>query len=142
MSEFVLLIAYYEIKIIHYKGVPIHAKFLVEEFRQFKLFLGVTTVVDAGSSGAMTFNGLKQLTCASASTRILAWLHVSNVGLAGAGCSGKEFGAGGECDSINAVNVRYVPTSISPFSKSYRTYMGLIGGITVKEYLLFTCYMY
>ncbi len=49
---------------------------------------GVTTVVDAGSSGAMTFEGLRKYICKKSQTRVLAFLHVACHGLAGAGCSG------------------------------------------------------
>ena len=36
-------------------------------------------------------------------TRVLAWLHLACHGLAGAACSGEEFGPGGEVDSVNVV---------------------------------------
>ena len=49
---------------------------------------GVTTVVDGGSSGAMTFEGLRKYICETSHTRVLAFLHVACHGLAGAGCSG------------------------------------------------------
>ena len=52
------------------------------------LLRGVTTVVDGGSSGAMTFEGLKRYICEASQTRVLAFLHVACHGLAGAGCSG------------------------------------------------------
>ena len=64
---------------------------------------GVTTVVDAGSAGAMTFKGLKEFIVKSSKTRVLAFLHIACHGLAGAGCSGPEFGPGGESDHINAI---------------------------------------
>lgn len=34
-------------------------------------FAGVTTVVDAGSTGAMTFNGLRKFICDESKTRVL-----------------------------------------------------------------------
>ena len=52
------------------------------------LLRGVTTVVDGGSSGAMTFEGLRKYICEPSQTRVLAFLHVACHGLAGAGCSG------------------------------------------------------
>ncbi len=42
---------------------------------------GVTTVIDAGSSGAMTFPGLRMYIVESSQTRILAFLHLSLKGL-------------------------------------------------------------
>ena len=42
---------------------------------------GVTTAVDAGSSGAYTFPGLRQYVIEPAQTRLYAFLHVSAVGL-------------------------------------------------------------
>ena len=43
---------------------------------------GVTTVADAGSSGAATFPGLKNFTMERSNTRIKAFLHIANHGLA------------------------------------------------------------
>lgn len=42
---------------------------------------GVTTWVDAGSSGAFTFPGLRDFVAATASVRVLAMLHLSAIGL-------------------------------------------------------------
>ena len=63
---------------------------------------GVTTVVDAGSSGASTFNGLREFIAKKSLTRVLAFIHITMHGLASAGCSG--FGKGGELDALNQVN--------------------------------------
>ena len=62
---------------------------------------GVTTVVDGGSAGAMTFPGLERFVMEPSRTRVLAWLHLACHGLAGAACSGEEWGPGGEVDSVN-----------------------------------------
>jgi len=43
---------------------------------------GITTLVDGGSSGAATFRGFKELLIDQAETRILAFLHISSIGLA------------------------------------------------------------
>ena len=64
---------------------------------------GVTTVLDGGSAGAMTFGGLRRFVMEPSQTRVLAWLHIACHGLAGAACSGEEFGPGGEVDSVNVV---------------------------------------
>jgi dihydroorotase len=63
---------------------------------------GVTTVVDAGSSGASTFNGLREFIAKKSNTRVLSFIHITMHGLASSGCSG--FGKGGELDSLNQVN--------------------------------------
>jgi len=64
---------------------------------------GVTTVVDAGSTGALTFPGLKHYVIAKAKTRVFALLHIACHGLSGAGCSGPDFDVGGESDHLNAI---------------------------------------
>ena len=43
---------------------------------------GVTTLVDAGSTGAATFEGYKEFLIDRAQTRLLAFLHISSIGLA------------------------------------------------------------
>src|SRR5258708_32397200 len=43
---------------------------------------GVTTAVDAGSSGASTFPGFKRYVIDVSGTRILAMLHLSAIGMA------------------------------------------------------------
>ncbi len=63
----------------------------------------MTTVADAGSSGASTFLGLKKFIMERSRTNVKAFLHVANHGLASAGCTGVD--KGGECDSLNQVNV-------------------------------------
>ncbi|XP_064642399.1 deacetylase Oant_2987-like [Lineus longissimus] len=63
---------------------------------------GVTTVVDAGSAGATTFQGLRKYVAEKSKTRVYAFLHIAAHGLASAGCSGH--GQGGECDSLNQVD--------------------------------------
>ncbi len=63
---------------------------------------GVTTVVDAGSAGAMTFAGLRRFVAERSSTRVLALLHVAAHGLAGAGVADA---GGGESDHLNALKV-------------------------------------
>ncbi|XP_032222352.1 deacetylase Oant_2987-like [Nematostella vectensis] len=63
---------------------------------------GVTTVVDAGSAGATTFQGLCKYVAEKSQTRVFAFVHVANHGLSSAGCT-KE-GGGGECDSLNQVD--------------------------------------
>ena len=70
-----------------------------------KCLRGVTTVVDGGSAGCMTFAGLKRFVMEPSDTRVLAWLHIACHGLAGAGCSGPAWGAGGEVDSVNVLKV-------------------------------------
>ncbi|NPV09282.1 MAG: amidohydrolase/deacetylase family metallohydrolase [Anaerolineae bacterium] len=43
---------------------------------------GVTTVVDAGTAGAATFDGLRHFVVDGSKTRVLPFLHVSSIGLA------------------------------------------------------------
>ncbi|KAK6176221.1 hypothetical protein SNE40_014545 [Patella caerulea] len=78
---------------------------------KYCLARGVTTVVDAGSSGACTFPGLKKFIAERSETRLLCFLHIASHGLAAAGCSG--FGAGGECDHLNQVDVNACTTTIA-----------------------------
>jgi dihydroorotase len=44
---------------------------------------GVTTVVSAGDAGAHTIQGLRRLVVDTSRTRVLAWLHISTIGLTG-----------------------------------------------------------
>jgi dihydroorotase len=44
---------------------------------------GVTTVVSAGDAGAHTIEGFRRLAAAPSRTRVLAFLHISTIGLAG-----------------------------------------------------------
>ena len=55
---------------------------------------GVTTVVDGGSAGCMTFPGLRKFIAERSKTRVLAFLNIACHGMAGAGCSGTDFGPG------------------------------------------------
>ncbi|CAL1543798.1 unnamed protein product [Lymnaea stagnalis] len=64
---------------------------------------GVTTVVDAGSAGSSTFPGLRKFISERSKTRVFSFLHIAQHGLASAGCVMKD--SGGECDSLNAVQV-------------------------------------
>ena len=74
---------------------------------------GVTTVVDGGSAGAMTYAGLARFVMEPSQTRVLAWLHLACHGLAGAACSGEEFGPGGEVDSLNVLKTELCVSTIS-----------------------------
>eukprot|EP00093_Oithona_nana_P013343 13343.XXX_268142_265920_1 [CDS] Oithona nana genome sequencing. len=83
-----------------------HATLLGINPDQTCLSRGVTTVVDAGSAGCMTFRGLRKYICEKSATRVLALLNIACHGLAGAGCAGEEFGPGGENDHLNALKLR------------------------------------
>lgn len=52
---------------------------------------GVTTVIDAGSTGWATFEGFREYVVARSSTRVLALLHLSSIGLV-MGSGGCELG--------------------------------------------------
>ena len=73
---------------------------------------GVTTAVDGGSSGAMTYRGLQRYILEKSETRVLVFLHIACHGLAGAGCSGPEFGPGGESDHLNALKTNLCVNTI------------------------------
>ena len=47
----------------------------------YYFFRGVTTVVDGGSSGCMTYPGLKRFVMDKSETRVLAWLHIACHGM-------------------------------------------------------------
>ncbi|XP_076087490.1 deacetylase Oant_2987-like [Mytilus galloprovincialis] len=64
---------------------------------------GVTTVVDAGSSGESTFPGLRKFIAEKSHTRVLCFLHIVQHGLASSGCAAGV--SGGEIDSLNQVDV-------------------------------------
>nr|XP_022339401.1 uncharacterized protein LOC111134562 [Crassostrea virginica] len=64
---------------------------------------GVTTIVDGGSAGASTFQGLRRYIADRSKTRVLAFLHIAQHGLAAAGCASGA--PGGELDSLNVVTV-------------------------------------
>lgn len=53
----------------------------------------------------MTFKGLRKFICEQNKTRVLAFLNIACHGQAGAGCSGPEFGPGGENDHLNAIKL-------------------------------------
>jgi dihydroorotase len=44
---------------------------------------GVTTAVDAGSAGALNYQGFEEYVIKQSQTRILAFLHISSIGLSG-----------------------------------------------------------
>ncbi len=52
---------------------------------------GVTTLCDAGSTGAANFTGLREYVMARAETRVLAFLHVSAIGLTHLGIGEHSF---------------------------------------------------
>ncbi len=56
---------------------------------------GVTTVVDAGSAGYFTFPGFRHYVVERARCRVLAFLNISSIGLAGAGPRWRRPAAGG-----------------------------------------------
>jgi dihydroorotase len=60
----------------------LEAKELGQETDSTCLSSGVTTMVDGGSSGAATFEGFKEFVIDRAETRLLAFLHISSIGLA------------------------------------------------------------
>ncbi|XP_061196886.1 deacetylase Atu3266-like [Saccostrea echinata] len=64
---------------------------------------GVTTVVDAGSAGASTFQGLRRYVAEKCKARVLSFVHIAQHGLAAAGCASGA--PGGELDSLNVVSV-------------------------------------
>ncbi len=66
---------------------------------------GVTTAVDAGSAGYMTFPGFRIFIAERTKTRLLAFLNISCAGLAFAGMTGDP-GVPGELDSLKLVNVQ------------------------------------
>jgi len=67
---------------------------------------GVTTAVDGGSAGALTFPGLRHYVAERSECQVLAFLHLAAHGLAAAGCSGPEFGPGGESDHVNCLKTQ------------------------------------
>ena len=86
---------------------------------------GVTTAIDGGSAGFMTFKGLKKFIVDKSCTRTLAFLHIACHGLAGAGCSGPEFGPGGESDHLNALK-------INQCVKTIREHCDVIVGVKLR----------
>ena len=84
---------------------------------------GVTTTVDAGSSGALTFPGFKRYVIDVSSTRILAMLHLSAIGMMRDDTFGAE--AIGELEDIRWANVeRAVEVA--------RAYAEVITGVKIR----------
>ncbi len=78
---------------------------------------GVTTVVDTGSAGASTFLGFRRFIIEQAKTRVIPFLHISSIGLAGGGV--------GECRNIEHVDVQQCVRAV-------QAHRDLIGGIKVR----------
>ena len=78
---------------------------------------GVTTVVDTGSAGASTFLGFRRFVIEPAKTRVIPFLHISTIGLAGGGV--------GECRNIEHVDVQQCVGAV-------QEHRDLIGGIKVR----------
>ena len=99
-------------------------------------------MADAGSSGASTFLGLKKYIMETSRTRVKAFLHVANHGLASAGCTGVV--KGGECDSLNQVNVEQALQCINAFpndiiGRSFRYIWPLLPSPGIKQCLPICC---
>ena len=79
---------------------------------------GVTTLVDAGSTGAATFEGFKEFLIDRAQTRLLAFLHISSIGLA----------------DLQVGESTYLPF-LNPLrcAEMAKKYPGLILGIKVRQ---------
>jgi len=73
---------------------------------------GVTTAVDGGSAGALTFPGLRHYVAERSDCQVLAFLHLAAHGLAAAGCSGPEFGPGGESDHVNCLKTQLCTSTL------------------------------
>lgn len=84
---------------------------------------GVTTAVDAGSSGASTFPGFKRYVIDVAATRVVAMLHLSAIGMARDDTFGDD--AIGELEDIRWANVERA-LDIA------RTYAECITGVKVR----------
>lgn len=84
---------------------------------------GVTTAVDAGSAGALTFPGFKRYVIDVSATRVLAMLHLSSIGMARDDAAGDE--AIGELEDLRWANVdRAIEVA--------RAYADVITGIKVR----------
>jgi len=68
--------------------------------------------VDGGSAGALTFPGLRHYVAERSSCQVLAFLHLAAHGLAAAGCSGPEFGPGGESDHVNCLKTQLCTSTL------------------------------
>ena len=88
-------------------------------------------MVDAGSAGCMTLPGLRKFIVEESQTRILALLNIACHGMAGAGCSGTDFGPGGENDHLNS-------TKLKPCIDAIEANRDLIVGVKVcsSHYIL------
>ena len=95
----------------------LEAKELGQETDPTCLSTGVTTLVDAGSSGAATFEGFKEFLIDRGQTRLLAFLHISSIGLADL--------AVGESTHLPLLNPQRA-------AEMARKYPGLILGIKVR----------
>ncbi|GFO42528.1 dihydroorotase [Plakobranchus ocellatus] len=84
---------------------------------------GVTSVLDAGSAGSSTVPGLPKYVEETSQTRLFCLLHIARHGLADAGCVSTS--GGGECDSLNVVDVDACVKTIS-------TYRDKIVGVKVR----------
>jgi dihydroorotase len=84
---------------------------------------GVTTAVDAGSSGASTFPGFKRYVIDVAATRVVAMLHLSTIGMARDDSVGAE--AIGELEDIRWANVERALDVA-------RAYADIITGIKIR----------
>ncbi|HEY3057764.1 MAG TPA: amidohydrolase/deacetylase family metallohydrolase, partial [Chloroflexota bacterium] len=84
---------------------------------------GVTTAIDAGSSGASTFPGLKRYVIDVSATRVLAMLHLSVIGMMRDDTLGPE--SIGELEDLRWANVERA-TSIA------RAYADFITGIKIR----------
>lgn len=76
---------------------------------------GVTTAVDAGTSGAKTFEKFKKLTIDDAQTRVLALLNIVGAGMYGSGEGGVE----------NDVNEMDVAAAVAMINKYPETIVGI-----------------
>merc|ERR1712004_393052 len=67
---------------------------------------------DGGSAGALTFPGLRHYVAERSSCQVLAFLHLAAHGLSAAGCSGPEFGPGGESDHVNCLKTQLCTSTL------------------------------
>lgn len=73
----------------------------------------------------MTFKGLRKYVSDVSQTRVLAFLNIACHGMAGAGCSGPDFGPGGENDHLNSLKLK-------PLIKCVQEHPDLIVGVKVR----------
>ena len=74
----------------------------------------------------MTFPGLRKFIAERSKTRVLAFLNIACHGMAGAGCSGTDFGPGGENDHLNAIKLK-------PCIDAIEANRDMIVGVKVNE---------